>query len=170
MRLKGAQFSAVDQATLRSTTDSVFWTPPTFLPLTVGGGGGLGKVVFQCGPHTTCQPHILPPPPLNSTYHLPPPPGTRLTAHPIPPTSLCHRTPLTPVTRHTPHTRWPINVIPHDRYSSSHHPCHNGHLPALFNPVSSPFPYCSPIQTLLTQRRIQFSSQSSPRHTVDRRH
>jgi hypothetical protein len=47
--VKGALISMADQSMLRSTVDREYQTPPTFLPLTVGGGGGGGSelVVFQ---------------------------------------------------------------------------------------------------------------------------
>jgi hypothetical protein len=139
--------------------DSDFWTPPNLSAF--NGGGGPGEWFSQCGTRTTCQLHILPDPPHSiSLTTYPPSRGTYLTTHPIPPTSLCHRTPLPCHTSHsylpigqsmpsTSHssTRWPINVIPRDRYSSSHHLCHNGHPFTPFNFVSSPLPYCSPIQT-----------------------
>jgi hypothetical protein len=39
-KLKSAHRSTVDPMALRSMVDKKFWTPPTILPLTVGGGGG----------------------------------------------------------------------------------------------------------------------------------
>jgi hypothetical protein len=76
--------------------------PPTFLPLTVGGGVS-GMAVFPMWD----LPNVSP-----SQHFVPPPQESCQTTYPIPPTSLCHCTLLSLITCHTPHTHWPINSLP----------------------------------------------------------
>jgi hypothetical protein len=69
----------VDNQTLRSTINRAYPTPPTFLPLTVGGEGGLSWWYFPCGTLIRVT-FLLTRTPL-AHYHLPPNPPSEQTTH-----------------------------------------------------------------------------------------
>jgi hypothetical protein len=60
-----------DNWALRSTVDRAYRTPPTFLPLTMGGGIRVGGI-FHVGPSYVSPSCQLGPPSLITTYHLTP--------------------------------------------------------------------------------------------------
>jgi hypothetical protein len=62
----------VDNWALRSTVDRAYRTPPTFLPLTGGGGVRVGGI-FHVGPSYVSPSCQLEPPSLITTYLLTPP-------------------------------------------------------------------------------------------------
>jgi hypothetical protein len=124
--LKGALISTADQHVLRSTVDREYQTPPTFLPLTVGGGGGPSWWFSPSGPLITCHlpvnsdpPHSLPltapppPPPSKPPNHSSiPPPHSDVTLHYHATLHVTlHITLHSPVSRHIPSTRWPLITL-----------------------------------------------------------
>jgi hypothetical protein len=68
---KGTLISVADNRALRSTVDRAYQTPPTFLPLTMGGGpswwyfpcGTLIRVTFLSTRTPLAHYHLLPNPP-----------------------------------------------------------------------------------------------------------
>jgi hypothetical protein len=71
--------SAADNRALRSTVDRAYQTPPTFLPLTMGGGSSWWY--FPCGTliHVTFLSTRTP----LTHYHLPPNPPSEKTTKPL---------------------------------------------------------------------------------------
>lgn len=144
--IKGAQFLMVDQGTPKSIVCSKSQTPPTFLPLIVGGLGSELVVFSTWAPHNVPNPYLIIPPSLNSAYHLPPPLIIFLATHQ-------YRPPHSATVHHylvTHHTHLPVGQLMPPTVTiirPTDHLFHNRHPSTLFNPVSSPLSHCSLIQT-----------------------
>jgi hypothetical protein len=100
--------SAVDNRALRSMVDRAYWTPPTFLPLTMGGGGVRVGGISHVGPSYMSPSCQLRPPSLITTYCLTPPPSKPPNNSYIPP-------PRSDVTLH-----YPLHVTLHYTAYTSH--------------------------------------------------